>query len=59
MRSRVEIETLIRDWEVLRVDYAGRGAAGIVNFIDAEIRKLKHERETLSASGPPTLKPTA
>ena len=43
MRSRVEIETLIRDWELLRVDYVARGAAGIVSFIDTEIRKLRAE----------------
>ena len=54
MRSRVEIETLIRDWEVLRVDYAGRGAAGIVNFIDAEIRKLRTE---LALASRPETKP--
>ena len=43
MRSRVEIEELIRDWEALRVEFTARGSAGIVSFIDAEIRKLKVE----------------
>lgn len=43
MRSREEIENLIRDWEALRVDYMARGSAGIVSFIDTEIRKLRAE----------------
>ena len=58
-RSVAEIDKLIGEWEALRMDYAARGATGIVNFIDAEIRKLRHERDTVTASQPPALKPTA
>ena len=56
--SVAEIDKLIGDWESLRADYAERGATGIVDFINAEIRKLKHERASALASRPPTLKPT-
>ena len=57
-RSVAEIDKLIGDWDALRADYAARGATGIVNFIDAELRKLRQERETAAASQP-VLKPTA
>lgn len=57
-RSVAEIDKLIGDWEALRTDYAARGATGIVNFIDAEIRKLRQERGMVAASQAAPLKPT-
>ena len=57
MRTAAEIDKLIREWETLRGDYAARGAIGIVDFINAEIRKLRRERDALPATGAMTVKP--
>ncbi len=55
-RSVEEIDRLIGEWEALRADYERRGSTGIVDFITAEIRKLKSERAaTIEAAVP--LKP--
>ncbi|MDO9487170.1 MAG: hypothetical protein Q7J32_02270 [Sphingomonadaceae bacterium] len=45
-RTSDEIEKLIDEWESLRADYASRGSTGIVDFINAELRKLRAERDT-------------
>jgi hypothetical protein len=45
MRSAAEIDKLIEEWESLRREYATRGATGIVDFINAEMRKLRSERD--------------
>lgn len=45
-RTTVEIDKLIIEWESLRAEYASRGATGIVDFINAELRKLRVERES-------------
>ena len=50
MRTAAEIDKRIGEWEALRADYAERGAAGIVDFINAEIRKLRRERDTAPAA---------
>lgn len=52
-RTLAEIDKLIGEWETLRVDYERRGSAGIVDFINAEIRKLKAERATAATEMPP------
>lgn len=44
-RSAAELEKLIAEWETLRAEYAARQATGIVDFINAEIRKLERERD--------------
>ena len=46
MRSAAEIDKLIGEWESLRADYTARGAIGIVDVINVEIRKLRRERAT-------------
>lgn len=43
-RTTAEIDKLIAEWEVLRAEYEHRGSTGLVDFINAEIRKLKAER---------------
>lgn len=50
MRSAAEIDKLIGEWESLRADYTARGAIGIVDFINVEIRKLRRERATAPAA---------
>ena len=57
MRTAAEIDKLIGEWEALRADYAARGAAGIVDFINAEIRKLCRERETAPAAATVPVRP--
>jgi hypothetical protein len=57
MRTAAEIDQLIGEWEALRADYSERGAAGIVDFINAEIHKLCRERETARAAETVTVKP--
>lgn len=54
-RSREEVEKLIGEWESLRAEYASRGSSGIVDFINAELRKLRAELD--AASFPIELKP--
>lgn len=49
MRSTAEIDKLITEWESLRAEYASRGATGIVDFINAELRKLRLERDSAPA----------
>ncbi len=44
-RSSDEIEKLLAEWESLRAEYASRGSTGIVDFINAELRKLRAERD--------------
>ncbi len=44
-RSTAEIDKLVQEWEALRAEYASRGATGIVDFINTELRKLRAERE--------------
>jgi hypothetical protein len=56
-RSSSEIENLIAEWEALRGEYAARGSTGIVDFINAEIRKLRAERDAFVIEIEP--KPTA
>jgi hypothetical protein len=56
MRSVAEIDKLIAEWQSLRGDYVTRGATGIVDFINAEIRKLESERRAIVADVVP--KPT-
>lgn len=57
MRTAAEIDKLIGEWEALRADYSGRGAAGIVDFINVEIRKLRRERDTAPAAETAIVKP--
>lgn len=57
MRTTAEIDKLIGEWEALRADYSERGAAGMVDFINTEIRKLQRERETASAAATVIVKP--
>jgi hypothetical protein len=47
-RTVDEIDGRIAEWEALRADYAARGSTGIVDFINAELRKLHEERATLA-----------
>ncbi len=49
-RTAAEIDKLISEWEHLRDEYASRGATGIVDFITAELRKLRIERANLSVA---------
>ena len=58
MQTAAEIGKLIAEWEALRDDYAGRGAAGIVDFINVEIRKLRRERDTAPADADISIKPS-
>ena len=51
-RSVAELEKLIGEWESLRADYAARGASGIVDFINAELRKLRSEQALAAAARP-------
>ncbi|MFC3712711.1 hypothetical protein ACFOMD_09030 [Sphingoaurantiacus capsulatus] len=46
-RSAGDIDKLIVEWESLRAEYASRGSTGIVDFISAELRKLRLERAEL------------
>jgi len=48
-RTAAEIDKLITEWESLRAEYASRGSTGIVDFISAELRKLRLERANLTA----------
>ena len=57
MRTIADVDKLIGEWEALRADYAGRGAVGIVDFINAEIRKLRREREDALAARAVTVDP--
>ena len=50
MRTAADIDKLIGEWEELRAEYVERGASGIVDFINAEIRKLRRERDTAPAA---------
>ena len=52
-RTVAEIDKMIGEWESLRADYVARGATGIVDFINAEIRKLRRDRDTVELA-PPT-----
>jgi len=52
-RSPDELEKLIDEWESLRAEYASRGSTGIVDFINAELRKLRAERAAIAVP-PPT-----
>ena len=57
MRTVADVDKLIGEWEALRAGYAGRGAVGIVDFINAEIRKLRREREDVPSARTTTVKP--
>lgn len=52
-RSPDELDKLIDEWESLRAEYASRGSTGIVDFINAELRKLRAERDAMPLP-PPT-----
>lgn len=52
-RSPDELDKLIDEWESLRAEYASRGSTGIVDFINAELRKLRAERAAIRLP-PPT-----
>lgn len=51
-RSLDEIEKLINEWEALHTEYVSRGSTGIVDFINAELRKLRAERQDASFREP-------
>jgi|GEM_PF-4210331 len=52
-RTAAEIDRLIGEWERLRADYERRGSTGIVDFINAEIRKLRSERAAIGPIATP------
>lgn len=58
-RTVAELEKLIAEWEALRADYAARGSTGIVDFINAELRKLRSEHARAVAAPVPKPKPVA
>ena len=49
-RPVADIEKLIAEWEALRADYATRGSTGIVDFINAELLKLRNEHASAIAA---------
>lgn len=51
-RTLGEVEKLLTEWESLRSEYASRGSTGIVDFINAELRKLRAEHDVLTAESP-------
>lgn len=52
-RSSEEIAKLLDEWEALRADYMSRGSTGIVDFINAELRKLRAERDAIAIEAVP------
>jgi hypothetical protein len=52
-RRPAELDKLIQEWEALRADYEKRGSTGIVDFINAEIRKLRSERALIAVPTAP------